>query len=296
MAACRRRPVPLSLSNLRITRSEMGRHMQQVLTDSELIQREDFLDYRDKLSDNRGLLVHVLTPGRARIIRAADQSRYFPVGRKRIKARIYKKLGRWRNCPGILVTLTCDPKCLSREQAWALIGCLRSEWINKVNRYRRRHKLEKAKYLAVIEEQPGTGYPHVHLVFPYLRYLAPVGVLNDLWGMAPNSVNLKACDNLAPAAYVVKYVAKMEGWSDLAQSYLWAKKLRLYSLSQDYVLPDYSDKRVPEWHFARTLNYCECLQLSDMVKFPLLEGTAEFMPGGPAWPGLDGPPGNTENN
>ncbi len=40
-----------------------------------------------------------------------------------------------------------------------------------------------------------------------------------------------------------------------------AIKTRLYSMSRDYVLPDYCDKRVPEWVFRRLLNKPKAINL-----------------------------------
>lgn len=126
--------------------------------------------------------------------------------------------------------------------------------MNRVNRWRKRHGMKKAKCLPVLEVQPGTGYPHVHLVFPYLRWLAPIDWMTTQWGQAENSVDFKVKDSMSPVTYVCKYISKLQGWSELAMSYIWTYRTRLYSMSRDYVLPDYSDKRVPEWHFRRCLS------------------------------------------
>ncbi len=213
-----------------------------------------FNEYLCKLSDKR-VLVENLTDGSiCKIVKPADVSRYFPGGRKRIKARIFKRLGRWFNCPGYLLSLTFDPKKISREDAWRLVGLLRREFMDRVNRWRKRHGMPKAKFLAVLEVQPSTGYPHVHLVFPYLKWLAPIAWMTEQWGQAENSVDYKVKDSMSPVSYVCKYISKLEGWSDLALSYLWVNRTRLYSMSRDYVLPDYSDKRVPEWLFRGVMS------------------------------------------
>lgn len=222
---------------------------------------EAFLDYLETLEDKR-ILVDNLTDGKlAKLIKPSDASRYFPGGRKRIKAKIFKRLGRWYNCPGLLLSLTFDPGKISRIDAWKQVGKLRREFMNRVNRWRKRAGLSKAKFLSVIEAQSGTGYPHVHLVFPYLFKLAPLAYLIETWGQASNSVDIKIKDSMSPVSYVCKYISKLEGWSDLALSYIWTNRTRLYSMSRDYVIPDYSDKRVPEWQFRRCLSKSKAINL-----------------------------------
>ncbi len=222
---------------------------------------EAFLTYLEALKDKHVLVDNLADGTLAKIVKSSDASRYFPIGRKRIKAKIFKRLGRWYNCPGLLLSLTFDPGKINRIDAWKQVGKLRREFINRVNRWRKRAGMAKAKFLSVIEAQPGTGYPHVHLVFPYLKRLAPLAYLIETWGQAPNSVDIKVKDSMSPVSYVCKYISKLEGWSSLALSYIWTNRTRLYSMSRDYVLPDYSDKRVPEWQFRRCLNRSQVINL-----------------------------------
>ena len=79
------------------------------------------------------------------------------------------------------------------------------------------------------------------------------------WGQANNSVDFKFRNSISPVSYICKYITKLDGWSDLALSYLWVNRTRLYSMSRDYTLPDYSDKRIAEWQFE----LC-----NDVSKFP----------------------------
>jgi hypothetical protein len=213
-----------------------------------------FREYRSSLAEKRVLMVSLADSSVLKVVKPADASRYFAGGRKRIKARIYKRLGRWYNCPGLLLSLTFDPKLIACDDAWRQVGLFRREFMNRVNRWRLRRGMPKAKSLAVLEVQGQTGYPHIHIVFPYLRYLAPVGWLVEQWGQAPNSVDIKVKDSLSPVSYICKYITKLDGWSDEALAQIWDNGTRLYSMSQDYYLPDYSDKRVPEWCFKCTMS------------------------------------------
>lgn len=121
--------------------------------------------------------------------------------------------------------------------------------------------MTKVKCLVALEEQSRTGYPHVHLVFPYLKWLAPIDFLTETWGQANNSVDIEIKDSMSPVSYVCKYISKIEGWSELALSYIWVNRTRLYSMSRDYVLDDDLDKRVPEWQFRRCLNRVQAVNL-----------------------------------
>ena len=223
-----------------------------VVTLEEKEQIKQFGYYREVLG-NQWVLLESLSDGkRAKLIKPSDASRYYPQGRVRMKAKIRKSLGRWYNCPALLLSLTFDPKQISRADAWRLGGSMCREFLNRVNRHRERNGYVKARCLRVVEPQKRyTQYPHFHYVFPYLKYLARLDWLTEMWNQGPYSVDIKVCDSMSPVSYVCKYISKMEGWSDLALSYLWANGTRLYSMSRDYYLPDYSDKRVPDWVFRR---------------------------------------------
>jgi hypothetical protein len=213
-----------------------------------------FKDYRQSLAEKRVLVANLNESSVIKVVKPAEASRYFDGGRKRIKAKIRKRLGRWYNCPGLLLSLTFDPKLITCDDAWRQVGLLRREFMNRVNRWRRRQGYQKAKFLSVLELQKQTGYPHIHLVFPYLRFLAPVSWLVEQWGQAPNSVDVKVRGSISPVSYVCKYITKLDGWSDEALAQIWDNGTRLYSMSRDYYLPDYSDKRVPEWCFKCTMS------------------------------------------
>jgi len=232
-----------------------------VMVVGESRQVETYFAYLENIENKRVLVQSLLDGKLAKLVKPSDGSRYFPGGRKRIKAKIFKRLGRWFNCPGYLLSLTFDLGKITRADAWRQVGILRREFMNRVNRWRKRAGYSKAKFLAVIEAQPGTGYPHVHLVFPYLKWLAPIDWMTEQWGQAENSVDYKVKDSLSPILYVCKYISKLEGWSALALSYIWTNRTRLYSMSRDYILPDYSDKRVPEWQFRRCLNKSQAVNL-----------------------------------
>lgn len=226
----------------------------KTITGDELRAVFEFRRYKEKLDNTVVLIENLVDSSLAKLIDSSDGSRYFKEGRRRVKGKIYKRLGRWFHCPGLLISLTYDPKIQSRAVAWLKVGLDRRAFMNSLNIWRKRRGMPKAKCLSVIEEQKQTGYPHVHIVFPHLKWLANVDFMTQAWGQASNSVDISVRDNFSPVAYVCKYITKLEGWSEVALSYLWTNRTRMYSMSRDYTLPDYSDKRIPQWSFQRTIS------------------------------------------
>jgi hypothetical protein len=221
-----------------------------IIDERELQNMMDFVDYKNKIKNKLIVIYNLINQREAKVVKQSDVSRYFTKGRKRIKAKIYHRLGHWGSVKGLLLTLTFAPAKISRYDAWLNVGKMRRRYMDNLNRWRKDNGYTKVKGLSVLECQKQTGYPHIHIVFPNLEYLAPINELTKLWGMENNSVDLKVRNSISPVAYVCKYVSKLEGWDDYALAYLWKNKTRLYSMSRDYTLPNYDEKRVPAWHFA----------------------------------------------
>jgi hypothetical protein len=219
---------------------------------------------RAKLEDQRVLLKHRTEPNRYRLVRPSDRSRFFEEGRRRSKANIRRRLGSWYHANGVMLTLTYDPKRIDQDTAWFHLGEHRRVFLNKLNLWRRRHGYERRSLASVVCVEPmkGTGYPHVHIVFPNLRFLAPLAVLGDLW--AHGLTQVKYHDNLSPVSYACKYISKMSGWDDLSLAYLSMYHLRVYSISQRYYLPDVP-VHDPEWLFWTSTTAAGSETLLDMV-------------------------------
>jgi hypothetical protein len=195
----------------------------------------DFESYRDTLRSKTTILGRA--SGERLFVPATSGSRYFADGQKRIQNRLRKRLGAAWSQGGVLVTLTYDPKLTSRVSAWAAVGKDRREFTNKLWLFRRRHKMGKRPlgYLSVLEVQPGTGYPHVHMIFPGIRWLAPYDAITACWGHGHTDVRLK--DNMGPTNYLCKYIAKMEHWQPEFLAYLHTFGVRMYSVGTRYFLP-----------------------------------------------------------
>lgn len=223
-----------------------------------------YKEYRNSLAGKLVVVRSKADSSVARVIRQSDSSRYFPAGRYRIKAKIVKRMGGFYSTNGLMLTATYAPKMISIDDAWRDIGGRSRKFLDNINRWRRHQGMTKVRGIKVLEVQPSTGYPHFHMAFPKLRYLAPIAKLTEWWGQAINSVDLTYRDSFSPAGYVCKYVSKLEGWSNDSMAELWFNRTRLYSMSRDYYLQPV-EKRVPEWEFYGTKQE-SVLSMPDLMK------------------------------
>lgn len=195
----------------------------------------DFDSYRSKVALKTSVLSR---PDGTQIhVPATAGSRYFPDGQRRLVQRIKRRLGVSWTQGGVLLTLTYDPKRISKVDAWRSVGAHRREFVNKLWLFRRRHKMGKRPlgFLAVLEVQPGTGYPHIHMVFPGVRWLAGYADLERLWSHGFTDVRLR--DSIGPTNYICKYLGKMSGWAAEYLAYLHTFAIRMYSVGRRYFLP-----------------------------------------------------------
>jgi hypothetical protein len=216
-----------------------------------LTRLEAFELYRQTMEEKRIVLLSMEDWETTKVVKPQDNSRYYPKGRRKIKGKIYGRLGTWANVPALMLTLTYDPKRKTKDQAWHDVGPDRRRCINTLDQYRRDNGAAKLKYLCIIEEQKRTGYPHLHIIFPNLKYIAPFNEILRAWGQGGCMITQR--DNMSPTSYVCKYITKMDGWSEDAQAYLWYYHIRLYSMSVDYNMPRLADKPAPKWRFMKAI-------------------------------------------
>jgi len=132
------------------------------------------------------------------------------------------------------VTLTIDPKRVSREDAW-LCGW---GWVNEFKKALREYRSrrgQKWSFVGGVVEVMENGYPHWHLAFVG-RWVAPKGVISRYWSWG--HTNVKAVS--APARYLAKYISKANfggmievgDWVvvRLSMAYLYAFGVRLHNL------------------------------------------------------------------
>jgi len=180
-----------------------------------------------------------------KIMPTSCRSRYFDEGRLYMSRRIRRRLGKYENVPGLMETLTYDTKRIGKREAWGSFGQDTRRFLNAVNQYRRRRKWRRLQYLWVVEVQPGTGYPHVHIFFPRLRWLAPVEIISGNWREGRANVKSPKRIEVSCAGYISKYLRKMEGWSDLHLALLWCGKSRMYGFSRGFSAE--IEKQASDW-------------------------------------------------
>ena len=205
----------------------------------------DFLEYKGRIGRTHLILHKMNEPSVLKIMPTSCRSRYFDDGRLYMSGRIRRRLGRYRSVPGLMETLTYDTKRIGKREAWGSFGKDTRRFLNAVNEYRKRRGWRRLHYLWVVEVQPGTGYPHVHVFFPNLRWLAPLNIINGNWREGRANVESPKKIKVSCAAYVSKYLRKMEGWLDLHLALLWCGRCRMYGFSRGFSAK--IEKRGSEW-------------------------------------------------
>lgn len=210
-----------------------------------LITLWDFLEYKGRIGKTNVILKNVVEPTVVKIMPVSVRSRYFDDGRLHISRTIRQRLGKYEKVPGLMETLTYDPKKVGKQDAWSSFGRDTRRFLNAVNQYRKRRGWQRLHCLWVVEVQKETGYPHVHIFFPNLRWLAPISIINGNWTKGRANVESPKRIKVNCAAYISKYLIKMRGWSDLHLALLWSGKCRMYSFSRGF--SNNLEKKESEW-------------------------------------------------
>jgi len=231
-----------------------------------LITMWDFLEYKGRIGRIHVIMNQLREPSVLKIMPARVRSRYFDDGRLYMSRKIKRRLGKYDKVPGLMETLTYDPKKIGKREAWASYGKDTRRFINAVNQYRKRRGWRRLHYLWVVEVQPGTGYPHVHIFFPHLKWIAPFSIINGNWQQGRTNIESPKKIKVNCAAYISKYLRKMRGWSDLHLALLWSGKCRMYSFSRGFSAKEgKQESEWQRWHIVETDNL-------EKLKFNLMKG------------------------
>jgi len=122
-------------------------------------------------------------------------------------------------------------------------------WCDAINVYRKRNMGSKKnlRYVAVLEQHE-SGYPHLNVFFPGLRLLIKKNdfhKITEWWKMGgPNGVEVEwERKPQSACSYVLKYISKMEGWSNECFAILWHYRIRLWNMSHCW----YNEKKDSGW-------------------------------------------------
>ena len=213
----------------------------------------DFEVYIGRIGRTHVILNKIEDSSVLKIMPVSVRSRYFDDGRLHISRKIRRRLGKYEKVPGLMQTLTYDPKKISKREAWASFGKDTRRFINAVNEYRKRRGWRRLHYLWAVEVQTGTGYPHVHIFFPNLKWIAPLSIINGNWRHGRANIERPKKIEVNCAAYISKYLRKMRGWSDLHLAMLWSSKCRMYSFSRGFSATfEKKESEWQKWRIVRT--------------------------------------------
>ena len=246
---------------------------------------EHFLQYKYQLAHTPSIFLHLDNKNDDseaifRVDRKAG-SRYFDEGRWRMKNNLRRRLSGTR-AKGILMTCTVDTKRYDVLKAWQVIWKQFKKLRDALNQYRMRDMGAKSRlrYVAVLE-QTKRGYPHLHVFFPGLKYLVDdLSKLDTWWPMGgKGGVDVETSKQSHSACgYVLKYMGKMSGWSDVCMAFMWAFQIRLYNLSHKGF---YKVKEAGEWLLKDAYSTVEAMaqglgrSVADV--FALLDSDVKFV-------------------
>jgi hypothetical protein len=199
-----------------------------------LLAMWDYLEYKGRIGRQHVILKQIADESVIRIMPVSCRSRYFDNGRLYMSRKIRRRLGKYDKVAGLMETLTYDPKKIGKRQAWASFGKDVRRFLNAVNQYRKRRGWRRLHYLWIVEVQTETGYPHVHIFFPNLKWLAPLSIINGNWKQGRANIESPKKIRVNCAAYISKYLRKMRGWTELHLALLWSGKCRMYGFSRGF--------------------------------------------------------------
>lgn len=213
-------------------------------------------------------------------VNACSESRYFQQGRTQMIKNISQRLSD-RQMNGVFFTLTVDTKGCSLLQAWPSMWPQFKRFRDALNAYRKRHMNASRSilYLAALEPHQ-SDYPHLHVYCPGLRWLIKkqdLGKMDEWWTMG--SVNTKKERHHDSAmGYILKYVSKMDGWSETSMALIWYFRIRVYNLSHQY----YTGESESEWELLGRYRNAEDLSEGLGIGFRAAEALID------TWAGMGG--------
>lgn len=220
-----------------------------------LLTMWDYLEHKGHIGRTKVILNRKDDTVCLKLMPATCKSRYFPDGRVNISRKLRRRLGKFSHVPGLMVTLTYDPKKTSKRDAWTNFGKDTRRFLNSVNQYRRRQGWRRSQYMWVVEVQKETGYPHVHIFFPNLRWIAPIEILKGNWTKGRSNIGSPKKITVNCAGYISKYLRKMQGWSDLHLALLWSGGCRMYGFSRGFSLQsEIKESQWERWGVIETNN------------------------------------------
>lgn len=202
--------------------------------------------YVQRVESTRLVLTHKERPDVFGVVHPGRTCRYTAEGRRYLRARIGQRIKSFRT-RGVMVTLTMDPKRISRERAWECFGRETSRFLDAIRAHMKRRGRTMPAYLWAVEEQSqhgtgGTGYPHLHLIL-CTGWVAGKDTIARLWGHG--WARVERAKSIDVRDYATKEVGKIRGWTARGLAYIWRYRRRIWACSQAF--REEIEKREPEW-------------------------------------------------
>lgn len=236
-----------------------------------------FRQHRNKLENSPCTFLHLKhkEDGSTALYRvnACSSSRYFQQGRAQMIRNIRQRLSDGQ-MKGVFFTLTVDAKGYSLTDAWPSMWPSFNRFKTCLNNYRKRHMNASRGilYLAALEPHK-SDYPHLHVYCPGLRWLIKrqdLGKMDEWWGMGSARTDKERRQDSA-SAYILKYISKMDGWSEVAMALIWHFRIRIYNLSHNY----YTGESETEWQLLGRYTDAEGLSEGLGIGFKQAEALIE---------------------
>ncbi len=229
-----------------------------------LLTMWDFSEHKGRIGRTNIILNKKDDRKSLKIMPATCKSRYFDDGRLNMAYKIIKRLGKYKKVPGLMQTLTYAPKKIGKREAWASFSKDVRRYLNSVNQYRKRNNLHRLHYFWIVEVQKQTGYPHIHIFFPYLKWLAPLEIINGNWRQGRANIESSKSLDTNCVGYICKYLTKMKSWTDLHLALLWSGKCRMYGFSRGFAAS--VEKRESDWERWRVIETNNREQLEESLE------------------------------
>ena len=267
-------PASVGLSDLRGTNCDTL-DMTRILS--------EFRKYKHKLVHTPGVILHIRNKSdkSEAIYKSNPRSkcRYFPEGRATMQRNIRERLGREQKS-GVFLSLTVAASDWDMMDAWSIMWRRFKGFRDALNRYRKTNMNAEHsfQYLAALEPCE-SGYPHMHVFCPGLRWLIKkedLHKMDEWWKMGSVRTEKERREESA-CSYVLKYISKLEGWSEPNMALLWYYKLRLYNLSHRF----YNTASEPEWEkvaqYTNTEEIRKGLGISHSAVDEIVNSTQNFI-------------------
>lgn len=182
------------------------------------------------------------------------------------RKRLYKKIRRhWGNSRMRFLTLTVSTAAIPQYLAYKEIS---HKWDIFLKRLRRQYP--GVKFFKCLEFTKD-GYPHLHVL---LNRFIPQPWISEVWAELFESpiVYIKEIGTIEGIGYVAAYATKWQRDSQASASSYFLNRLRRYSFSSNFLVPDKPDEKqifwvgvngkTSDWYYSRL-----CSEFLDSYKF-----------------------------